>query len=292
MSVIKANIENWHIQCLPEDGARISVLQYAGMDLLTSAPVSFMSPEKFIGEYETRPVYGYDDCFPTVDPCQYPAGNFKCRDHGELCWQKWEVLLIGNRLICYTTCPRPKVTFKRTLEFTGNNLKWKFEAENLSGKIIPFLHVMHPLMPLKEVQFLEFPEFSTIVYEGRSDEPDLKSPGELADHLLNIKTGSYEMLLLKNVTKTYFKIGFRHGIKMQIDFPVEIFPTIGIWWNNSGYPDEEGLRRCECAFEPIPGSGSNLSDCFKEGFYLKSEPGKILKWEINWTIEILNANSG
>ncbi len=291
MEIIKANIGNWHIHCLPEDGARISVLQFAGHDLLTTAPSSFKSPEKFYGEYETRPVYGYDDCFPTVDLCTYPTDKFKCKDHGELCWQKWQVSFEGNRLSCNTTCLRPKVTFKRTLEFDGNKLKWKFEVVNLSGKTIPFLHVMHALMPLKEIQFMEFPGFSNVVYEGRSVEPDLKNPRELADHLLDILPGAYEMLLLKNVTGDFVKLGFRNGINLQMYYPVELFPTIGIWWNYSGYPDEEGLRRCECAFEPIPGTGSNLSDSFKEGVYLKTEPGKTLKWEINWEVKGLNVNS-
>ena len=285
MRNIKVNIEKWHIECLPDDGARISVLRFAGHDLLTAKPLAFKSPKKFYGEYENRPVYGYDDCFPTVDACIYPTGNFNCRDHGELCWQKWQVQSDGNRLICSTTCNNPGITFNRTLEFIGNNLRWGFEVVNLSATILPFLHVMHALMPLKEIQTLEFPEFTKIVDENSSCEPVLKSSREVADHLLDIKPGGYEMLLLKNVTGSYIKLGFRNGINLRIEYPRELFPTIGIWWNNSGYPDEEGLQRCECAFEPIPGSGSNLSDSFREGIYLTAEPGKTLNWEINWAVE-------
>ena len=285
MSNIKANIENWHIQCLPDDGARISVLRFAGLDLLTAKQALFKSPERFYGEYETRPVYGYDDCFPTVDPCKYPAGNFNCRDHGELCWQKWQVILDGNRLICSTVCNKPNISFKRILEFSGNSLTWKFELVNLSGAIIPFLHVMHALMPLNEIQSMEFPEFDDIADENNNVAPVMKSSGELADHLLEIKPGVYEMLLLKNVTGNFIKLVFRNGIKMQIEYSPELFPTLGIWWNNAGYPDEEGLRRSECAFEPIPGSGSNLADSFKEGIYFKADPGKTLNWEMNWTVE-------
>lgn len=285
MSNIKANIENWHIQCLPEDGARISVLRFAGLDLLTAKPALFKSPERFYGEYETRPVYGYDDCFPTVDPCKYPADNFNCRDHGELCWQKWQVILDGNRLICSTVCNKPNISFKRILEFAGNSLTWRFEVVNLSGAIIPFLHVMHALMPLNEIQSMEFPEFEGIVDENKSVAPVLKSSVDLADHLLEIKPGVYEMLLLKNVTGNFIKLVFRNGIKMQIEYSPELFSTLGIWWNNVGYPDEEGLRRSECAFEPIPGSCSNLEDSFKEGIYFKADPGKTLNWEMNWKVE-------
>jgi hypothetical protein len=82
--MVKADFGNWHVECLPEDGARISVLKYFGNDLLTPKTSCFKKPEKDYGEFELRPVYGYDDCFPTVDKCSYPEGNFECRDHGEL----------------------------------------------------------------------------------------------------------------------------------------------------------------------------------------------------------------
>ena len=57
MGIIKADIGNWHIQCIPEEGARISKLLYAGSNLLTTALPGFKPPDKFYGEYETRPVY-------------------------------------------------------------------------------------------------------------------------------------------------------------------------------------------------------------------------------------------
>ena len=63
MKLLKAEFDNWHIQYIPDDGARISVMKYAGLDLLTSGPVAFRPPIRYFGEYETRPVYGYDDCF-------------------------------------------------------------------------------------------------------------------------------------------------------------------------------------------------------------------------------------
>jgi hypothetical protein len=291
MRTIKANIENWYIECLPEDGARISVLQFAGHDLLTIAPTVFKPPEKFYGEFETRPVYGYDDCFPTVDPCIYPNEIFKCRDHGELCWQKWQVNLRGNRLTGHTTCLNPKGSFKRTMEFTGNTIKWEFEVVNLSDSLLPFLHVMHSLMPPNEIRHIEIPPFTDIVDENSAAELDIKTSKELNEHLLDIKPGSFEMLLLKNVSNGHIRLGFRNNIKLKIDYPAELFPTLGIWWNNSGYPDEVGLRRSECAFEPIPGSCSNLSDSFKKGYCLKAEPGKSVNWEVFWEIEESEKNN-
>jgi hypothetical protein len=285
MKIIKADFGNWHIQCIPEDGARISVLKYAGHDLLTANQPAFKPPERFYGEYETRPVYGYDDCFPTVDQCIYPNEQFECRDHGELCWMKWQVKLESNKLICHVDCLKPKVNFKRTLEFIGSSLKWEFEVFNISDTMLAFLHVMHALMPLKEIQCIKLPGFNKIIDDINAVGLDLKEAKDIAEHLLDLKSGTFEMLLLKDVKKGLIHLGFKNGLTLKIDYNIELFPTIGIWWNNSGYPDEEGLQRAECAFEPIPGINSNLEQSFADGTCLQVEPGKTLNWEINWNIE-------
>ncbi len=284
MKVIEADIYNWKIECMPWDGARISLLQYKGTDLLTKSFQTFRPPEKNYGEYEIRPVFGYDDCFPTVDPCVYPSGFFECRDHGELCWNRWQARFTDNVLYCYTKCCKPKVTFRRSLEFTENAISWQFEVFNLSGDDLPFLHVMHALMPLTAIGDIGFPGFGSLVDESTGDDTGLKSPEEVRDFLLSLDRGSYRMLLLRNINRDYITVGFRNSLKLRIDFPSDLFPTLGVWWNNAGYPDEEGLRRNECAFEPIPGTCSNLSKSFTEGAYLKIQPGKSLKWEITWKI--------
>jgi hypothetical protein len=282
--MVKAEFGNWHIECLPEDGARISVLKYGGKDLLTPAISSFRKPENNYGEYELRPVYGYDDCFPTVDKCIYPGENFECRDHGELYRQKWEVKTENSGLTCSTVCLKPEASFTRTLEFSGNNLTWYFEVKNRSGKPFPFLHVMHTLMPLKIIKSIEVTDFRKVFDENKSTDLKLKKPKDVNDHLLNLKEGEYEMLILKKVKRGNINLGFKNGITLGIEYDAEIFPSLGIWWNNGAYPCEDGLRRTECAFEPIPGTCSNLEKSFHDGIYLKVDPFGTYKWKISWSI--------
>lgn len=288
MRTIKADFGNWHIHCIPGDGARISVLRYSGQDLLTGEPLTFKPPVKFHGEYETRPVYGYDDCFPSVDPCIYPDEQTECRDHGELCWKEWQVQIIDNSLICNTGCLNTGISFKRLMEFAGNKLSWRFEVVNLSAKQLSFLHIMHALLPLEKIQYIKIPEFGNVTDEIISVDTGIRTSRELVKHLLGIKSGLYEMLLLKEIKDGFIKVRFNQGLKLYINFDVKLFPTIGIWWNNAGYPEEEGLKRTECAFEPIPGTCSSLSASFRDGVYLVADPGKTVKWEVNWEIEPYN----
>ncbi len=285
MKIIEASFQNWFVQCIPEDGARISILRFDGRDLLTTSPPSFRAPDQFYGEYETRPVYGYDDCFPTVDPCLYPGEEFECRDHGHLCWEEWEVKITGNSLVCSINCTYPKVTFKRTMEFAGNRLTWRFEVVNGLAKDIVFLHVMHPLLPLREIQFVKLPGFAKMVTEADSVEPNYKNAFEVATHLLSIQPGGCEMILLQEIKEGSVILGLQNGIDLHILFDNMMFPTLGIWWNNAGYPDQDGLRRTECAFEPIPGTSSNLYNSFIDKTYLSVNKEKSLCWEVSWEIE-------
>ena len=283
MNILKADFGNWHIEYIPDDGARISNLSYAGHDLLTSVPVSFRAPDRFHGEFETRPVYGYDDCFPTVDPCIYPGAGTDCRDHGKLCWQGWQSSLDDNSLIFNTDCLKPDVNFKRILTFEKDRVVWRFEVSTQSDERSVFLHVMHALLPLNDIAELEIPECTKIIDEINSDETGLKSSAELGEYLLAFQPGSFGMFLLKEITDGIVRLTFRNGVKLEIRFDSKLFPTLGIWWNNGGYPDG-GQLRSECAFEPIPGTCSDLSKSFNDGVYLSVEHGKPLAWEITWTI--------
>jgi len=282
MKTINAKFGKWDIQCLPYDGARIAALRYEDQDLLTANPSKFKVPEKFYGEYETRPVYGYDDCFPTVDPCKSPDQSTDYRDHGELCWLQWNVKVDGKLLICSTFCAKPKVTFNRILEFSGDKLTWKFEVINTSGEKYRFLHVMHALMPLNQIQSIQLPAFSKCIDDVNSVDLPLDTPQKMEDHLLAIKPDQFEMLLLRDINAGKVKLGFKENLSLEVSFDNKLFPTLGIWWTNAGYPAESGLKRTECAFEPIPGTCSNLFDTVKDGVSLIAEPGETIKWEIIW----------
>lgn len=285
MEKVELTTGPWIVECVPQDGARINRLQYDGVDLLTTAPASFLRPKQDYGRYETRPVYGYDDCFPTVDACDYPARDkLALPDHGELCWLGWEVAVGENRLDCSARSSLLPVIFKRTMVFEGNLLSWKFEVENTGNGEVPFLHVMHALMPLGEIAEIELPDFNVVFDEMNNRSVNFDSPKQLTRHLLGLKTGQAAMLLLRNVRCPEAKIKLKSGLTVAIEFPVELFPTFGIWWNNGGYPDEEGCHRVECAFEPMPGSLSSLAKSYEKGACLKVPSHGRFTWTINWRI--------
>ncbi len=281
----KLEFGKWQVECFPADGARLSRLSYNGFDLLTKEPTSFCPPKKDYGQYETRPVYGYDDCFPTVDACRFPVGNnFDIPDHGELCWLGWDLYAQPDQLICQIHSKLLPVTFTRTMTFEETSLKWEFAIVNESEKAIPFLHVMHALMPIQNIKQIKLPNFKKLYDEMREKLVEFNCSESLVNYLLCLDKGKAEMLLLNGIETDQVEITLNNGRILIVEFSKDLFPTLGIWWNNAGYPDEDGCRRIECAIEPMPATTSSLEASYADGVYLSVPPDGRLEWEVNWNI--------
>ena len=96
MDEVMLQTGNWHVSCLPKDGGRLKKLSYAGHNLLTGKPMVFRPPSENYGRYETRPVYGYDDCFPTVDVCRDILRNI---DYPDLSYAKIRTCFISKTYV-------------------------------------------------------------------------------------------------------------------------------------------------------------------------------------------------
>ncbi len=273
---------SWSMGYMPDDGARISYLQYGRINILTRQPAVFKPPEQDYGEYETRPVYGYDDCFPSVDKCTYPGSDWMIPDHGELCWLPWRVEQDGNMLTFKVQSRRLPLLFTRQMRFAGNRLIWLFSVENMGDKSLPFQHVMHPLMPLNAVTDVHLPGFNTAFDAIKKVEMSVKGPDTVRNYLLSQPAGSTNMLFLRGIVVGKMNWTFLNLLEIEATFSKELFPSIGIWWNNEGYPDEEGCQRNECALEPIPGLNSVLSDACENQLNLEVTPGNRVEWTVEW----------
>jgi hypothetical protein len=272
----------WLVEYTAEDGARLDRLAFDNYDLLTNVPKSFHSPTADYGEYEKRPVYGYDDCFPSVEPCLYPGSDWRIPDHGELCWLKWKVSQKSNGLVFVVKSQALPLQFTRQMLFSKSGINWVFEVLNEGDKELPFQHVIHPLMPLNEVVDIDLPNFQSVYNATTNSMMELKNPAEVKTFLLKQPIGVTNMLFLQRVRNGKLSLTFKNGIRLEMIFPEKRFPTVGIWWNNSAYPDEDGCRRNECAFEPISGLNSALSDAYKHNLHLSVAPKEKYTWQIQW----------
>ncbi|HQT90691.1 MAG TPA: hypothetical protein PL001_01530 [Candidatus Kryptobacter bacterium] len=275
----------WHVEYRLNDGGRLSRLSYRGYDLLTTAPSEFRPPASEHGRFEDRPVYGYDDCFPSVVACLYPGLQIRIPDHGEVCWLAWELSEEPDSLTFFVRSKLFPVVFKRRMLFTDSSIIWTFEVLNEGKDVLPFQHSMHPLVRVDELESVELPEFESVFDWNKNQVLSPMTPGNLADFLLDRPEGAVEMLFVRDVKTGEMSWTYRSGLSLMMKFPAEYFQAIGIWWDNGGYPDEDGIRRSECAFEPTPGRSSLLTQAYADGNCLAVGPGAKFKWQVTWEVK-------
>jgi hypothetical protein len=185
-------------------------------------------------------------------------------------------------LLCQVRSAHLPGTFIRRLRFTERRLEWHFTVTNESAAELPFLHVMHALLPLAAVVGLELPGCASI-YDEVADAP-LPAVGDPAALLLAVPPGTARMLLLHGVTRGTATVHLRGGLALRLTFPVELFPTLGLWWNHAAYPDEDGCRRTECALEPLGGPFSQLARSLTQGQTQRVPGHGECTWTIGWEV--------
>ncbi len=274
---------DWSCDCIPEDGARLSRLAYRDIDLLTGPPSTFRPPVS-CGLYETRPVYGYDDCFPSVTAGHHPTRDIPVPDHGS-CWRIFApTVLLPDGLESTFHLPLYDARLWRKISFTPAGIRWQFRIDNLGHEVLPCQHVMHPLMPPQRIRGLRLPRFGAC-FDLIAQKPlDLREPAAVERHLLETPRGVARLLMLRQLSEHTFTVQFREGLSVAVDVPPHLFQTLGIWWDRAGYPTEPDLQREECAFEPIPGPRSALEDAYASGQAFMVPAGGHLEWEIGWRI--------
>ncbi len=272
----------WRVGYNLKDGGRLTRLAFRDYNLLTQAPHLFHPPGKEHGRFEDRPVYGYDDCFPSVVACFYPGKRIGIPDHGELCWLPWEASEGEHSLSFIARSKLLPLVFNRKMNFSDSKLVWDFEVTNEGSEDLPFQHSMHPLLPADEIKGIELPDFKSVFDWNANRKLESLTPGELCMRLLESRKGAVEMLFVREIVEGEMSWTYLNGLKVGMSFPVERFPTIGIWWDRGGYPDEEGIRRYECAFEPTAGSTSLLSQASADGECLTVPAGSASRWQIVW----------
>lgn len=275
----------WLVEYELDDGGRLCRLCYNNYDLLTTVPDDFKPPSKNYGEYETRPVYGYDDCFPSVEVSKYPGLNWTVPDHGELCWLHWESVIKSDRIIFSVASKVLPIRFKRTLKFQEKQLTWTFEVKNNGDQPLPFQHVIHPLIKLTKIKDLRFPDFASLNNEAK-EALEITTPESLRDFLLSSSMGKAYMLYMQEPDDNFVQWTYNNGLQVRMTYPSNEFTSVGIWWNNCAYPDEDVCRRDECAFEPIPGSTSKLEEAYGEGRSLLVKAGETKSWDIVLALEL------
>jgi hypothetical protein len=279
------------VDILPEVGGKIAQIHDKGSqcDLLIP-PQRPYRPIPIDGDWLKHDTSGMDDCFPNVAAGAYPDppwSGAKLPDLGEWTHLVWSVekregrelvMRAEGHALPYTAIKAIRFADERTLHFSYNVM-------NHGPHSFRYLWLAHPLISVREQFELQFP------------------PGDLAFQLFPPTSDSFTWPNFKGTrlsndwipsgtTLKIFVTGFSQGTcelvlpnhTLRFAFDPRVLPSVGIWFNNFGFP-RDGDRPFRCiAVEPCT-TPSDLLDHLGARAYPQVPSGATARWEMQLTIQ-------
>ena len=147
VTIASAELE---VALAPEAGARVVAIvdRSTGRNWLVEGEPTRLSAEG--AAYGIDEAAGWDECFPTVSPCDAPPAPWRrrLRDHGDLWGRPWRIAEKTPSRV-ETVYSADGVRFSRSLEVTRASLEAVYRVENPFQTAVRFLWAMHPLFALR-----------------------------------------------------------------------------------------------------------------------------------------------
>lgn len=219
---------------------------------------------------------GWDEMFPTIDRCDYPApGQWKGQplpDHGEVWTMAWQrenaaphelTLRVRGRVLPYF--------LKRTMSLPEPGvLKLSYQAINTSEEPISYVWAAHPLFSANEVTEVVLPPHIEKVFNVIQDER-FGPIGALLDWWEYLTEAGEKWILnrirpvtVKDARKVYIppdvpisQAALKQtdsGAWLRLDWESEQIPYLGLWMDEGMFGAEANV-----ALEPASGFYDNLS---------------------------------
>jgi hypothetical protein len=296
------------VRIVPALGGKIVSLQLLGREWLwTSDATEARTPVEGASYVETADTGGYDECFPTVAPCQLPSGvagygGLSLPDHGEL-WTQGVAVAIethpeGQRAVCDWAGQRMPYRFTRSVQVTpAGAVAMRYAVTNAGKGPLPFIWSAHPLFPLTPETRLDLPDGARVrvwsqhgnALRGLAGEfrwPHARLEKRLADLAMpDALARQYACKLFLDMPAGSSIAAIEEGDKrLEVAFDERQVPNVGIWLNKRGWtPFSRGKPYLNLGLEPCIGAPDSLTDALGEwrGAQWLS-PGETRSWTLTW----------
>jgi len=291
---------------IPALGAKISSMVMGGREWLwTSDVIPYREAVDGASYVETADSGGYDECFPTVGPCDVPIdvphyAGLQLPDHGELWAQAAEVDHGRDGGAEWATARwrgrRMPYRVTRTVRVASDGaVTMRYAATNDGTDPLPFIWSSHPLLPLTPATRLALPSGSRVrVYAQHGIDlggvgaehrwPALDVAGREGDFSRpDSVAAGYACKLFLDMPEGRAAIE-ENGARLEVAFDAREVPNFGLWINRRGWtPFAGGTPYLNFAFEPCIGAPDTLSEAlgsWRGAHWLP--PGETRQWELIW----------
>ncbi|MGD9028338.1 MAG: hypothetical protein PVG25_00825, partial [Anaerolineae bacterium] len=203
-------------------------------------------------EYDTSyvrdfDVGGFDECFPTVGACRYPASPWKgtpLPDHGEVWSIPWRVQKEGATLHLSAHGVRLPYRLEKSIRLIGQGrIRVDYRATNLTPFPMPFLWSSHPLFAIRPGMRLDLPVDEMTIYSPRSA-PECRGAtiawpyldNQDLSHVPEPGAGVAVKLFSPPLAQGWAELcDPADGASLRFDFDPHLVTHLGLWINYSGW---------------------------------------------------------
>ena len=268
--------------------------------------VPYRTPVDGASYVETADTGGFDECFPTIAPCQVPANvpgfsGLALPDHGEL-WAVRPAIEVstpdegGAMARTVWTGRRMPYRFTRTVRVTSAGLvEMHYALRNEGSARMPFIWAAHPLLPLTPKTRIVIAQ-GTRIRVGAQQGIDIGGIGSMHEWP-RVKSGekTVDLSFPDTVAKKYVvklflepgegRVGIEEeGARLELSYDARTIPDLGLWINRrawSGAPKRPaGLT---LGIEPAMGAPDSLADAlgsWNRAHWL--DAGETREWSLSW----------
>lgn len=235
-------------------------------------------------------VGGYDDCFPSVAPCRYPAAPWQhvaVPDHGDVWSLPW-VAEVGVDAITLTVSGIhvPYLLTKTIRLLDDGQLHIDYAATNLTPFAMPFVWSSHPLFALRPGMRIRIPATRVVENDsGRTvswpqvDGRDLSVAPDPA-------TAVAYKLFTPPLTEGWAELHDpADGATFRFTFDPTLVTHVGLWLNYGGWSGVPGVPPYyNIGLEPCIGAADALPDAVRNHTHGTIPPHETVRWWLLITV--------
>lgn len=255
-------------------------------------------------EFSGLDAYGFDECFPTIEPSVYPSdleddANMDFPDHGELWTRPWRFEIKNDELVLNIHGVQTEYFFRKTIRLIENGISIEYFLKNFRGTSFNYLWSAHPLLNVDPGDQIILPkDISEVLINWASDQR-LGKFGDLAPWPLFGNDGKLNYSIVQNTSvgkavKCFSNIladGYAalyhaksdESIVFKFD-PREI-PYIGIWLCYGGWPAAKNEKQLTVGLEPSKGRPDSLESSILRNECSTIDAGGEERWSLNISIQ-------
>jgi hypothetical protein len=300
---------------VPDCGGKIVSLRSAvsGREWLWRDPARPLRQPAPGGEFARHDISGWDECFPTIGPCPYPAApgaafaGVTLGDHGELWSRPWRWQIAGAELRMSRAGDALPYVFERSIGPTADGgIRLNYRVENRSASPMRYLWSAHPLLNAEAGMRIRLPPSAVMTKEfghggrigadsedgslGRFDEyrwPDAQGADGVIRDLSLVAFEDppvTDKVVVRGLADGWAEVaGPSGGERLRFQFPLPSVPYLGVCMNYAAWPFGDHPGRW-LAVEPASGGTDRLDDAVARSEAALLAAGGSARWHLELSV--------